>query len=531
MMKKILFSIFLFLVCTPAWAANFYYVGADDSYPDLAANWAATSGGAGGAGVPNSTTDVAIFDGSSGSPKLRYTFDVWACDLSDFPSTKVITIANYNFNVRQNFVGNANSPFSGTTGNVFLGYLTNTATWTLAGITIDARVTLRGTGTKTLTGTMTVVDLLTVASSSNHTLNGSGTSITCQNGVTFGSTVSGTTTFHFAGGTVQSSSATVGGCNSPKTVTAGAGTVTFGAHFRNVGNFSYISGTVVTTGNTFYSLNAGLITTVNGAASMEFNNFIQTNNAFTIGSDLTINGLFTVGSSDQTLGHASHKIYAKGGVTAAAAYITFTGAGLWVQGGVISSAGGHLLGNITFDGDCSFGTATTMRFRNCTLAYNSGTVTTTGALISFSGTCNIGVGANVTWDNLIVSNRSNSLTSQLNATDDLVCNALYLSPENMLATAAVTLNISTGKKVTTNELFIAENEFTVATISSAGTGYLYCTGTFADRKVYGCILTNIDASETATPIFTWQGAVTNCVNIYAVDGEDIGGGGVSVGVF
>lgn len=507
--------------------ANRYYIGADGSYPNLAENWSETSGGAGGATVPNSTTDVAIFDANSGSPLLKYTFEVFACDLSNFPSNKVINMGAANFNVRQNFVGNAYSPFtSNGNGSVYLGYLTQTGAWTLNGITINAKVNFRGTGTKTATGSMTIVGVATV--SANHTINGASTVITCQGGVTFTLTASGTAKWSFAGGTVKSASATAGGCNNPKTITAGSGTVTFGTHFRNSGNFTYVSGTVVTTGNTFYSLNAGLITTVNGAASMEFNNFIQTNKAFTIGSSIIINGLFTVGSNDQTIGHATHKIYAKGGVTAAAAYITFSGAGLWIQGGVISSVSGHLLGNMTFDGDCSFGTAAKMNFRSCNLYYNSGTVTTTGAIISFTGTPNLYVGDNITWDNLLINNRSNALTSILTAVENLKCNSLYLSPENMLATAAVTLNISNGKKVTTEELFTAENEFTSVTISSAGTGYLYCTGTFADRKVYGCTFTNINASETATPIFSWQGTVTNCVNIFAVYGQDIGGGGVSV---
>jgi len=510
--------------------ANRYYVGIDGSYPDLASNWSETSGGAGGATVPNSTTDVAIFDANSGSPTLRYTFEVFACDLSNFPDGKVITNANYNFNVRQNFVGNAYSPFYGTNGNVFLGYLTQTGSWTLNGITINSKVTIRGTGTKTVSGAMTVVNLLTIPTSSNQTISGSGSSITAQGGVAFASIVKGTTTFHFAGGTISSTSATVGSCGNPKTITAGAGTVTFGAYFRCYGNFTYVSGTVdmTTNNNTFISTSSGLYTTDLGATKMEFNNFTHTSNAFTLGSDMTINGLFTVGSNDQTIGHATRKIYAKGGVTAAAAYITFSGAGLWIQGGVISSVTGHLLGNITFDGDCSFGTSVTMRFRNCNLYYNSGTVTTTGALISFSGTCNSSVGENITWDNFIISNRTNALTSQLNVVENLKCNALYLSPEYMLSGTATTIVLTTGKKLIAKEIFVAENEFTSAAISSSGTGYLYCTGTYADRKIYGCIITNIDASETTTPIYDWQGTVTNCVNIYAVDGEAIGGAGVSI---
>jgi hypothetical protein len=510
--------------------ANRFYIGADNSYPDLADNWSETSGGAGGATVPNQTTDVAIFDANSGSPLLRYTFEVFACDLSNFPSDKIIIMANYNFNVRQKFVGNSNSPFSGTNGNVFLGYLTQTGAWALNGITFNCKVTIRGTGTKTVSGGATIVDLLTIPSSSNQTISGAGSSITAQGGVAFGSTVQGTTTFHFAGGTVSCTSATVGYCGNPKTITS-AGTVTFGTYFRSAGNFTYVSGTVDMTNNTFYSLGAGLITSDLGATKMEFGNVIQTNATFTLGSDMTINGLFTVGSNDQTIGHATRKIYAKGGVTAAAAYITFGGAGLWIQGGVISSAGGHLFGNMTFDGDCSFDTASTMRFRNCSLYYNSGTVTTTGALISFSGTCNISVGDSITWDNFVISNRSNALTSTVTAVENLKCNSLYLSPENMLATASANLAIADGKKVTTKELFTAENEFTTASITSSGTGYLYCTGTFADRKIYGCMFTNINASETLTPIYTWQGTVTNCVNVFAVDGGDIGAGGVSVTIY
>jgi len=106
-----------------------------------------------------------------------------------------------------------------------------------------------------------------------------------------------------------------------------------------------------------------------------------------------------------------------------------------------------------------------------------------------------------------------------------------MSPDYVSKGTSVTINIDDTKKITTKDLLIAKNQFITATISSTGTGYLYFTGEHADRKLYGGVLTNIDASETTTPVYTWQGTATNCVNIYAVDGEDIGGGasgGVSI---
>lgn len=518
--------------------ANRYFIGADGSALNTTENWSDSSGGAGGSSIPNTTTDVAIFDANSGSPTLTASFDVWQCDLSAYPTGKKIAIGNYLFKVRSNFTGNAYSPFSSGTGTVYLGYLTTTATWATNGVEIDAKVIMQGTGAKTLTGNMTVNGLLTV--SANQSINGAGTTITCKGGASFGTvSSSGTTTFVFAGGTISTTNATSGGCNNPKKIDAGSGTVTFGTYMRGFGNLTYVSGTVVTTGSTYVMAGAGTLTTDLGETKMEFNNFTHSDKAFTLGSDLTINGVFTFGSNDQTLGHATYKIYAKGGVTAEAAYITFSGQGLWIQGGVIKSgaSAGHILGNVTFDGDCSFyqagaGVAST-RFRNANLYYNSGTVTTTDALVVVSGNCSFYVGENITWDELSIGNRTqaSALTSTLTVVENLKCDTFYLSPETMTAGAAATLSIATGKKLITRELYTSENEFTSCTISSAGTGYVNCTGTFADKKVFGCAFTNINAAESETPIFSWQGVVTNCVNVYSVNGQDIWGGGVSVAIF
>lgn len=512
--------------------ANRFYIGIDGANLS-SANWSETSGGSGGATVPNNTTDVAIFDANSGSPTLTATFDVWQLNLANYPNGRKINIGNYNFTIRSNFTGNAFSPFSAGTGSLILGNSTTTATWTTNGVTIDTKVILPGTGIKTMVGNMTINGLVTVSAS--QAINGTGMSITYNGGATLGSSgLSGTSTAIMAGGTFRTTSVTSGAFGNPKIIDAGAGTVTFGTALRCTGNLTYISGTVVTTGSTYAQVAAAKITTVNGAASMEFEGFTQTGVAWSLGSDITINGLYTFGDSDRTVGHATYKIYAKGGCTAQGAYTTFSGQGLWIQGGVIKSGTnqGSILGNVHFDGNCSFYQAgagvISTRFRNCNLYYNSGTVTTTDALVMVSGTCNSYVGENIIWDELVIGNASNSLTSTLTLSENLKCDTIYLSPSYMLSGATTTISIVDTKKLITREIYVSENEFTTATISSAGTGYLYCTGTFADRKIYGCIFTNIDASETTTPVYSWQGVVTNCLNVFAVDGQDIGGGGVSV---
>ncbi len=91
--------------------ANRFFVGDVDDDWDDGGNWAASSGGAGGAGVPG-TTDAAILDGNS--PNVTMNSNVEVQQLSALPFTNTWDWNNFNFECHSGFV----APSSGTLLNI-----------------------------------------------------------------------------------------------------------------------------------------------------------------------------------------------------------------------------------------------------------------------------------------------------------------------------------------------------------------------------------------------------------------------------
>jgi len=98
-----------------------------------------------------------------------------------------------------------------------------------------------------------------------------------------------------------------------------------------------------------------------------------------------------------------------------------------------------------------------------------------------------------------------------------------------------TLSLNAGQTITVNNgIYIPEmiaGTYLGATIKSDSVGnkvYLNYGGTMANCHIFNASLTDIDASGSSIPIYNWMGEVSDCTNIKAVTGADIGGAGLTL---
>jgi hypothetical protein len=159
--------------------------------------------------------------------------------------------------------------------------------------------------------------------------------------------------------------------------------------------------------------------------------------------------------------------------------------------------------------------------------YNGKTLTyTAGTLVNTANVSIAVTSTSYTFDINGTFKRFMCLTGVTGATfnDSIAFNEDFIVYENS------TVNIADGKTLTINGSVYTECSLvTPVTIkASSGTAALNYNGTVAGQKLFTTTFTSIDASGSSVKVYTWHGTVTDCVNIKAVTGADIGGAGVTV---
>ena len=128
-MRRMVLVLMMCLCCTVCRATR-YWVGASTDKWNLSANWASSSGGAGGAGIPTAT-DSVVFDGNSNARSCQTFSSGMVC--------KALTVTS---GFTQTFQVNTTLFVS---GSVTFG----AGSWTLSG---SSSLTMNGSGTLTTNG-------------------------------------------------------------------------------------------------------------------------------------------------------------------------------------------------------------------------------------------------------------------------------------------------------------------------------------------------------------------------------------------
>ena len=282
--------------------ADRYFVnGGVDNNWGTTGNWSATSGGAGGAGVPT-TADNAFFDAISPNCTINTGATRNCINLTCTGYTNTLTF-NTNLNVTGDVtLGTASMTMTGSS-TLALAPSTN-RTYSSGGCVCAVPLSIaRSTGTTTITwgSNWTQTGAFTLSGTTIWTWTGN--TVTFKNSVAWNSSqVSGTTTIVF--GPDASTSMTVTSTVTPawsNTISInGAGTINLNLSFGKTGTFTYTAGTVNHTGTiTFLSGS----TTMN-TAGMSFQNAENSTlgtSTITLTSDLTLTGNFRYTSSATSL--------------------------------------------------------------------------------------------------------------------------------------------------------------------------------------------------------------------------------------
>ena len=246
-------------------AARFWVNGGDANWNNTN-NWSTTSGGAGGSAVPLATDDVTFdVNGNSGCIINAAAVALTLTVTSGYTSTITFT---YSLTVSGNVTLGANMGIAGSGGLS----LNATANLTSNGKVCSTPLTLGGSAAYTLVGDWTNTALVTVGTNGGVSINKSvSEKLYCAAGLTWASVgITGTAPVVVSGtGTIWGGTNGSFGFGGNLTIDAGAGVVTFGSivAFRT-GTFTYVSGTVVTTGSTL-SLYGNL--TMDNWGSVTFN--------------------------------------------------------------------------------------------------------------------------------------------------------------------------------------------------------------------------------------------------------------------
>ena len=383
-------------------ASRYFVAGGVDNNWGTTGNWATSSGGAGGAGVPTSADDV-FFDASS----PNCTVDAAA------RAAKTLTCTGYTntLTLTQNLAVSGSVTLAAGMGLGGAGLLRviATATVTFNGRTVP-RLELSGNSTITLGDTGTVTTKLMLGFGFNTlTVNSNGLSLGGDLEHDGTSTISGTSTLTITGtgSWTTLTSASGGAVRLNVTINTG-GTVTFLNSINFSATLTHTTGTVVTTGSTF---NCGLAaTTFNTGTGITFNNLTLTGNfTHVLQSDVYVSGLLlTATGIVNTVINGAFTFYVSGSLrsgnapfatTSGTAAMVLNGTGTWDMPG---ATGGSLRNNLTINTSGTITISGTVAYGTGTLTYVAGTVVTTGSTLSstFGATFNVN---GITWNNLSLS--------------------------------------------------------------------------------------------------------------------------------
>lgn len=277
--------------------ATYYWVGGTGTWnASSTTNWASSSNGAGGAGVPTSTDNV-IIDSSSGTGTITCTAGVCA-DLTVTATQAIILGASFS---TLSVYGSLTYPATGS-------FSSNTSVWTLtfAGTTTGKTITLNG---KSLYGVIFngagSVWTLGSALLTNSTITLTNGTLDTSSSGNYSITISGSAVINYGAGTktlnLNGSTVTASGFGSSTNITgftlnAGTSSITLSnptpVFYGN--GLTFYNVTITPTSTTGMTLN-GQCTFNNLTLSTKASDGIL---AYTIAANQTVNGTLTLGTSN-----------------------------------------------------------------------------------------------------------------------------------------------------------------------------------------------------------------------------------------
>jgi len=379
----------LFISAGKSSAASRYWVPTNANW-NAAANWSTVSGGAGGASVPGSS-DVAFFDAQgTGNCSINAAVDVAGINITGYTATitqlagNTVTVGASGYSQTSGtFTGgnssitlNGSFSLSGGTFRATSGNMNSNANWTVSGGTFQHNsgtvifgntltitgshtlnhVTISGSGTKTLAGTLSVARNLRVSAgtfdlgsfTANRT-SGGGT-LTVSDGATLsiGGTntvpsnysthsIGATSTINYSG-TNQSVIVLNSSQNYGNLTISGSGTKTLAGSVTVRGTLS-ISGASLANGGYTLSANGDInhATTHTGSGKISLtggtiahslsgggsytNLEMNDANGATLSSNVTVNGTLTLTSGNISAGAFTFSISSSGGVSRASGHV------------------------------------------------------------------------------------------------------------------------------------------------------------------------------------------------------------------
>jgi hypothetical protein len=270
-------------------AARFFVNGGVNNNYSTSGNWSATSGGAGGAGVPT-TADAVTLDASS----PNCTVDVSSVCGSFVASAYTNTLTmNAQLQSSGSLTFGSGMHFAGAS-RFFLS--TVTATLTTNGVTVTVPLAIDG-GTTTLADDLNITKTLTLAANFSSTINGAGRVINAAESLLGNNQNVGGT---FAGiNLIGTGTVTLGIFQCPVTINT-AGTITFstsGVKFGAGGSLIWLAGTVVTTGNTLWFQQGNYSLTGTGPT---YNSIYVDGGTLTLGSVINATGTVSLAQNFNT---------------------------------------------------------------------------------------------------------------------------------------------------------------------------------------------------------------------------------------
>lgn len=472
-------------------------------------------------GVAPSSTDDIAFNALSGPLNLNVAFTCAGINFTNFVNT--ITVST-------NALLTINGPLNLGTG----GY-------TQAGVTATGGLNVNGSRTITSNGTTWSRRLTFVGASATMTLaddlrcsgpvvfNGSG-ALMNFNGNTFyigGQIIyqttigtAGTTAFNFNGTGTWTSA---GGIMTNSFTINTAGTLTLsGTIFFNTGTFTWVAGTVVTTGSNF---TMGSSTTLNtNGTSINFNTitFNGTSAVLTLTTDCYC-ASFTMGANSKTINGAN--LYNAGSLAAPGNSGNVQGTSTIILNGTgtISSAGSSYIGlNVTIN---TAGTITLSSFAYGfgTFKYTAGTIINTGSTVTISQNPTTFDTGGMSFNNLTFSIFvTYTLLSTLNVAGILrivgastqqgsfgfVCGTLTMGTGQLTLPASITNTITTNMNSLVSTL-AARASIVCSTSAGAKAILILSFGATQDNGYLSA--TDIDSSGGAS-VWTYKGVLTREIN-------------------
>ena len=400
------------------------------------------------------------------------------------------------------------------------------------------------TGTKTITGDTTITGLMTVT---GNTIINTGT-ITLAGGMTLNATLDGSSPLILTGGTWSGATAGLLCCSlsfAGNSTVSGMVYIYVSVHTCTL---TYTSGTIDASTATLNFAISGI--TMNTGSNIRWGTisspYVSNPTNVTLSSDLYCTNITSATNSYLTINSATYVVNCNGTIASTTttfngtADIMMTGTGaidsttnIWKCPIEINTAGTITIGRVLVQSAGIFkytagrvvSTGDTSGFQLSTGAkLDIGTIPTR---INVSDITN-GTGSATLLSNLVVGKITMlSLSSLITLT---FTGAFDIDCTDVILTARTVLNVPTGRTISvSNSINTLPNALYNPVIqTTSGTANLNYQGTPANLETTGTTFTNLNASSSIMPIYTWFGTVTNCVNIYSVNGADIGGSGLTL---